>query len=315
MISCIPQPPVPPTPTQMPGCVDFSGYPDDTMFGNPFNLNGYNFAGLGAEPFVNVSGSVVGLQFIDAGLETDLPGPASTVTLDVASFTQTPLILTALDSSGATVANATVPGDNAVHNITLTGNNIVKVTISGGGNEGILVRICSTQAQVVCVDFEPPVAVGTQYGSPAGHSPGTLIFTTNNIAISVFDFEFVGGGGTFNVATVEGAMSSPPFGIGQIINTNNINLEFDFSGIGFQVSQVDLGYLDLGGFENLFINGSSPYIGDLPSAPSSIAGVNLFVVTTPVTGGNTGVLTLTGIVTTLRMGGQEFWIDNVCVRE
>ena len=134
----------PPTPTpQAKSCVDFSGYPDNTTFGNPFGLNSYQFTGLGAEPFVNVSGGVVGLQFIDAGLEIDLPGPASAVTLDAASFTSRPLTLSALNSSGVAVANATVPGDNTVHNVALSGNNIVKVTITGGGNEGVLVEVCS----------------------------------------------------------------------------------------------------------------------------------------------------------------------------
>lgn len=137
MMTACPPPTLPPV-----GCVDFSGYPDDTRFGNPFNLNGYQFTGLGAEPFVNVSAGVVGLQFTDAGLKIDLPGPASAVTLDVASFTSTPLTLSALDGSGVAVANATVPGDNTVHTITLSGNNIVKVTITGGGNEGVLVKIC-----------------------------------------------------------------------------------------------------------------------------------------------------------------------------
>jgi hypothetical protein len=92
-------------------CVDFSGYADDTKFGSPFSLNNYQFTGLGAEPFVNCSGSVVGLQFTDAGPEINLAGPASAVTLDVVSFTSMPLTLSAINSSGVAVANASAPGD------------------------------------------------------------------------------------------------------------------------------------------------------------------------------------------------------------
>ena len=140
-------PPIPLTPTPTPqaiGCADFSGFPDNTTFGNPFwlpNPTGYKFTGLGAPPFVNVSGNVVGLQFAD-GLEVDLPGSASSVNLDVASFSQL-VGLTALDSSGVAVANANVPSDNIVHNIILAGQGIVKVILKGGGKEGILVKICS----------------------------------------------------------------------------------------------------------------------------------------------------------------------------
>ena len=139
-----PTPAVPPTPTQMPGCADFSGYPDNTRFGNPFSLNGYQFTGTppGGEPFVNFSGSVVGLQFSTPGLEIDLPGPASSINLDVVSFTSRPLSLAALDSSGTAIASATVPGDNTVHNITLSGASIVKVTIQGSDNEANLVVLC-----------------------------------------------------------------------------------------------------------------------------------------------------------------------------
>src|SRR5206468_2398339 len=64
------------------GCVDFSGYPQYTSLGNPFSLNGYRFTGLGAEPLVK-SGSLSGLMFTEVGLEIDLPGPASAVTLAV----------------------------------------------------------------------------------------------------------------------------------------------------------------------------------------------------------------------------------------
>lgn len=124
-------------------CVDFSGYSDNIKFGKQFSLNGYQFTGLKTEPFVNVSGNVVGLQFTDAGLEIDLPGSASAVTLDVASFTSKPLALHAFDSSGAVVAKDQIPGDNTVHTLTLSGNNIVKVTITGGGKKGVLVKICS----------------------------------------------------------------------------------------------------------------------------------------------------------------------------
>lgn len=165
----------------------------------------------------------------------------------------------------------------------------------------------------VCVDFEPPLTIGTQYGSPVGQSPGTTVFTTNGIPVSIYNFVFTGGGGTFNLAKIDAA--PVPFGSGQNIRTNNINLEFDFSQLGFQPSQVEFEFLDLGGLENLSVNGSPLFAGELSSAPTPIGGVSLAVSTTPVAGGKKGTVTLKGSIKTLRIGGQEFWIDNVCTRK
>ncbi|NOY39406.1 MAG: hypothetical protein GXO95_04045 [Nitrospirae bacterium] len=167
-----------------------------------------------------------------------------------------------------------------------------------------------------CIDFGPPPPAGTLYGSPAGNVPGDVVMVApNGIEMFVYDFRWMGGGGTFNLARVE--MPPVPFGTGQTINTNNLNLEFDFSGVGFPVSEVELQYLDLGGFENLGVNGQPVpiYAGELSAAPSPIAGVNVSVTSIPVPGGKTGTVVLTGAVQKLRIGGQEFWIDNVCAKE
>lgn len=106
----------------------------------------------------------------------------------------------------------------------------------------------------ICIDFEPPLTAGTQYGTPAGQTPGTVIFTHNSIAVTVRDFVFVGGGGSFDAANIE--IPPVPFGNNQTIRTNNINLEFDFSAIGFQPSEVMIEFLDQGGFENLAVSSS-----------------------------------------------------------
>jgi hypothetical protein len=165
----------------------------------------------------------------------------------------------------------------------------------------------------ICVDFEPPLSVGTQYGAPAGHQSGNVVFSTHGIPVSVHDFNFAGGGGTFNVAHID--VAPVPFGSGQSMRTNNINLEFDFSNIGFAPNEVKFEFLDLGGSENISVNGSPIFAGELSSVPSPIGGVNVSVSTTPVTGGKKGIVILTGAVQRIRVGGQEFWIDNVCARQ
>lgn len=167
-------------------------------------------------------------------------------------------------------------------------------------------------AASACVDFEPPLAAGTQYGAPVGQAPGTLIFTSNGIPVKIHNFIFVGGGGTFNSARIE--VPPAPFGAGQSIRTNNINLEFDFTGLGYPTSEVKFDYLDQGGSENVSVNGSPVFAGDLPATPNPIGGVNITITSAPALGGKKGTVTLTGVVKTLRIGGQEFWIDNVCAK-
>jgi hypothetical protein len=198
---------------------------------------------------------------------------------------------------------------------------VVAVYTAAGRNEQVETlhtervppRHRKTGSRQVCVDFESPFTVGTQYGAPAGHNSGDVVFTTNGIPVSVHDFNFIGGGGTFNVANID--LGPAPLGSGQSMRTNNINLEFDFSSIGFTPKEVRFEFLDLGGFENISVNGSPTFVGELSSVPSPIGGVNVSVSTTPVGGGRKGVVILTGAVQRIRVGGQEFWIDNVCTKE
>ncbi|HEX7041127.1 MAG TPA: hypothetical protein VF202_13495, partial [Trueperaceae bacterium] len=125
--------------------------------------------------------------------------------------------------------------------------------------------------------------------------------------VAVVDFVFVGGGGTFNVATIDTAM-----GTDQDMGTNNINLAFDFTQLQFEPAKVTLDFLDLGGFENLAVNGSTLFAGELSAAPATVGGATVTVTTTPVPGGVSGTLELTGAIDMVQVGGQEFWLDDVC---
>jgi hypothetical protein len=51
------------------------------------------------------------------------------------------------------------------------------------------------------------------------------------------------------------------------------------------------------------------FVGDLASAPPILGGVAVSVSASPVAG---GTAVLTGNVASLRIGGQELWIDNIC---
>lgn len=167
-----------------------------------------------------------------------------------------------------------------------------------------------------CVGFEPPLAVGTNYGAPVSQPPATVIFTTNGIPVRIYHFQLINAGWIFNRAYID--LAPVPFSPNQSIRSNNINLLFDLTRLPFKPKKVTLSYLDLGGYENLSVNGSSPYhVGELTAAPAVLGGVNVSVTSTPVPppmSGKRGTLTLSGNVTSLMIGGQELWIDQVCAQ-
>jgi len=221
----------------------------------------------------------------------------------------------ALDSGGKVISSATQPTQNTRVVLSLPGQNIRKLQFNM--IETLVYKICWIAAPPpevcsACVDFESPLALGTQYGATAGHKSGDVVLTINGIKMSVHDFELVGGGVVFDVAYIDNVsfLSSN----GQNIRASNINLEFDFSGIGFQTSEVQFQFLDAGGNENISINGSSLFVGDIASVVSPIGGVSIMVYTSPLSNGE-GIVILKGAVKTLRIGGQEFWIDNVCAKK
>lgn len=178
--------------------------------------------------------------------------------------------------------------------------------------ERVTARSRKAGAREVCVTFEAPLVVGTQYGAPAGQHAGDAIFTSNGIVVSVQDFMFTGGGGTFNLGQVDLA---PALNASQTMRTNNINLGFDFGAIGFVPARVQFEFLDLGGSENLSVNGSTVFAGDISAAPATLGGATVTVSTTPAPGGKKGIVTLSGAISRFMVGGQEFWIDNVCAME
>jgi hypothetical protein len=178
--------------------------------------------------------------------------------------------------------------------------------------ERVPARRLAAGVSEICVGFEPPLTVGTQYGAPAGHNNGDQVLVTNGVPISVHEFRLLDGSATFNVASID--VAPVAFGSNQSLRLNNINVEFDFSGVGFAVRQLSFDFLDLGGHENFSVNGSQLFVGELSAIGSPMDGVATSVSTTSVSGGSAGRVVLSGPVQRVRIGGQELWIDNICAR-
>lgn len=77
------------------------------------------------------------IQFNNDGLTVDLPWPASSVKLNVATL-DTPVTISALDQSNTKIAEKIISKENSLCTVVLTGKAIIKVTLAGGGNHGLL---------------------------------------------------------------------------------------------------------------------------------------------------------------------------------
>lgn len=162
----------------------------------------------------------------------------------------------------------------------------------------------------VCVTFDG-LAIGAAAGGPHGDSPGDVIFTENGIPVSVHKFYHPPPDpASFDEAIVAAAF--PTFGSVNIAEIHNINLGFDLTGLAFVPSSVTFDWRDYGGHENLKVNGSGVHIGELTAAPSPMSGVGVSHVWAAAGGVKQGTTTLTGAVSTFGVGGQEFYLDNVC---
>jgi hypothetical protein len=164
----------------------------------------------------------------------------------------------------------------------------------------------SAQSSVACIDFE---VSSSSFGKSM--SPGSLFLTANKIQVWL-DFFHQNNQTYFNSVNIVPAISG--FGHGQIASVNNVSLLFDFTGLPFIPKMIELNFADQGGRENLSINGSPIYIGEISKVKSTLGGAKVQVNTGKKAGIYTGVLRVTGTVFNLSIGGQEFFLDDICAR-
>lgn len=166
---------------------------------------------------------------------------------------------------------------------------------------------CAAAASAGTVTFQSQ-ALGAEYGSTVGDVPGDLVFTEDGIDVSVQTF-LSSGTPAFGFGRIQDSFGAPRFFYDQnILRFNNIGFVFDFGGAG----DASFQYMNLGGGVNLGINGSAPVeASSFAALPGTIGGVTVSVTTVAVSGGVKGTVTLTGAVSSLRIGGQELFLDDV----
>lgn len=171
-------------------------------------------------------------------------------------------------------------------------------------------------AAPACVDFEPPLAAGTIWGFSVGQPPLTYVHTENGIRVFTEKFFMFGGATAYRDVRI----GVPPvaFSAGQAARALHINMIFDFSGVPFVPSAYTFDYYDpngTGAYENLRVNASPVFIGELDTPPAFLGGIPVSVAAGPFPAppsGDRGTLKVGPGVNRLTVGGQDVWIDHVC---
>ena len=144
--------------------------------------------------------------------------------------------------------------------------------------------------------------LGTVFGAPVGDQPGFPVHEQDGIVMSVEQIIVEGVAG-FLRAEVGGRYTG--FFPSHPLDLNNISVGFDFRQVGFEVNQVSLEFVELGPLNNFSVNDAALF--ELPSLqliPTDIApGVTAVVAD--------GVITLSGAVDKILIGGQELAIDTI----
>jgi hypothetical protein len=100
-------------------------------------------------------------------------------------------------------------------------------------------------------------------------------------------------------------------GSGDELHLNNVNAIFRF---GVSLTNVEVKYGEYGGNINVEVNGQCENVDnfiDLPPTMGLGPPVTVMAVDVGTPGNSCGVLTLTGTVNSLTIGGQELWVDEL----
>jgi hypothetical protein len=155
------------------------------------------------------------------------------------------------------------------------------------------------------MDFDS-LALGTVFGStavPVPHTPGEPVFSQDFIDMSVEELLVEGLPG-FLYAEVGGRFGVPD----NPLELNNIAVRFDFTNLGFDVDLVTIEFWEFGPLNNLAANGGTIHeLFSLQDIDGAIVASNPDVTATV----SDNLLTLTGDIDSVRIGGQELVIDNI----
>ncbi|MFH1843251.1 MAG: FlgD immunoglobulin-like domain containing protein [bacterium] len=194
-------------------------------------------------------------------------------------------------------------------------------TVQVGGRELQIdnLHYRSTGSGHGCADCDYEVThetltVGDAWGAPHGDMPGDLAFVEDGIPVRLQRFHD-GGGGDFNECIIEWTASG--FGVDNFMHFDRIDVSYEIHALGLPVQAVLFLFADMyDSVDNMQVNGGPMHIGDIESFPTNIApGITYLTLdVVPIVGGGvTGIGLLLGNVQRLVLGGELFYVDEVCV--
>ena len=267
--------------------------------------------------------NVVTIEYFDGAGVENLEVNGAGLFIDEFEFMPTAIApgvtmtVTETSYSGGAYYLGTIKLEGAVSKITIGGQQFevddLHVTTSSSSTTG-----CFGPCDFL-FDFET-LPVGDRWGdvvaSPTDHPvpPGGIIYSTGSVDFYIDSLHSLSGFVGFNYAEADNSISTYTSS-GIALMTNNVTAGLDLSSI--DVDTLCFDFVDMGGHEELTINGSTfltpDGYGELMTAPATLGGVTVSVTGSSIGFGFVGSVVLVGDVTDLKIGGQEFWIDNVCI--
>ena len=164
-----------------------------------------------------------------------------------------------------------------------------------------LVAVAAVQTSESCINFED-ATVRSQYR--VGQT-----FVSGETLVSVGPFFFTEGQST-DQGFAQIDQNTQAGGSGKDVLVNNVNLSFGFDS---PLEGVTINYGDYGGTVNLAINGELAIENSLLDLDdTSVGDVQVAVTPNGANDNQTGRVTLSGTIERFSIGGQEFWLDDVC---
>jgi hypothetical protein len=155
-----------------------------------------------------------------------------------------------------------------------------------------------------CLKFND-LAPGTTY------NVGSTI-STDGKTITVEQFQWANGTwSSSGYAKVDS--SNFAGGSGYELRANNANLNFQ---LDYPLSKLTFKFADFGGNENIKVNTDFRNVPNfLGLNNTTIGGVHVSVTAVQSTSSIRGEVELEGVISWFTVGGQEFWIDEVCPKK
>jgi len=165
----------------------------------------------------------------------------------------------------------------------------------------LLTAACAAPAAASCLKMEGPAP-----GTTAGVGPLVALPDGN---VNLVPFQWSSGiwtaAGVATIVVSNWAAGSPV----QEMNLNNISLQVLPAPA---VATATFNYADFGGNVNLRVNGALANVADLSAVPAVLGGVGVVVTRINLFGYHFGTVTLNGVINGFTVGGQEFFVDDVC---